>query len=195
MKHKVIIAKTAIHLVSLYLIINVYYLAINDNLGADPVEEVLHFTGMGSLNLLVIGLLISPLAKRFKQAWLIKLRRLVGLYAFFYANCHILSFWAFEIQFDLVLFIDEIVERPYITVGMLVFTILVPLAITSWSKVKKRMGKRWQLLHNWVYLAVFLAAVHFYWSVKSDITEPLIYLTVIVLLLLLRRHKVKKFIR
>lgn len=188
-QHKSITLKTVIHLISLWLLISFYYQAINDTLGADPVEEILHFTGIGALNLLLLGLAVTPMVKAFKIPWLMQSRRLIGLYAFTYAFCHVMSFWAFEIQFDVVLFVDEIIERPYITVGMSAFIILIPLAITSWSHIKKRMGKNWQRLHNWVYLAIALAAIHFYWSVKSDITEPAIYLLIFGILMYVRRRK------
>ena len=191
-KHKIWCSKAVIHLISALLLFQLYYAAIFDKLGADPVEEVLHFTGMGALNLLLIGLSISPLAQTFKMGWLIQLRRLIGLYAFSYAFCHVLSFWAFEIQFDVNLFIEEVVERPYITVGMVAFSILLPLAVTSWNRIKRKMGKSWQKLHNWVYLAALLVAIHFYWSVKSDITEPVIYFIVLTCLLALRKEKLLK---
>ncbi|MDO6426392.1 protein-methionine-sulfoxide reductase heme-binding subunit MsrQ [Thalassotalea sp. 1_MG-2023] len=189
MRRDTLTLKVLIHAISLTLLINVYYMAITDQLGADPVEYVLHFTGIGALNLLILSLAVTPLTKYIKKPFLMQNRRLVGLYAFLYALCHVLSFWAFEIQFNLALFFEEIIERPYITVGMVAFIILVLLAITSWSVVKKRMGRRWQKLHNWVYLAILLGGIHFYWSVKASVTEPVIYGVIITLLLFLRKRK------
>lgn len=188
-RSKTLTLKIVIHFVSFYLLIEVFYSAINDTLGADPVEALLHFTGIGALNLLLLGLMVSPSAKYFKAGWLMQCRRLIGLYAFFYAVCHIASFWAFEIQFNLSLFISEIFDRPYITVGMLAFMILLSLAITSITVIKKRMGLGWQKLHNCVYVAVILVAVHFYWSVKSDVIEPSVYWFLIAVLLYLRQKK------
>jgi len=189
-KKWVLTLKVLVHTLCIFLLSNLYYQAINDHLGADPVEEVIHFTGIGAFNLLIISLLISPMAKFFKQGWLMQFRRLIGLYCFTYASLHILSFLAFEVQFDWQLFVSEIIERPYITIGMLAFCILLLLAITSIAIIKRKMGKSWQKLHHWVYLVLVLVAVHFYWSVKSDIVEPSFYILVSLLLLLLRKEKI-----
>jgi sulfoxide reductase heme-binding subunit YedZ len=192
-KHKVKLLKLFIHLAALLPIINAYYLAFSDQLGADPVEAIIHFTGIGAFNLLLLSLAITPISKRFKLSLLLKIRRLVGLYSFVYALCHLANFLVFEVQFDWVLFINEIIERPYITVGMVGLLILLSLAVTSISLLKRRMGKRWQKLHNWVYLAVTLVGIHFYWSVKSEIIEPSIYLLITLFLLSLRFKKLKTF--
>jgi len=187
--------KVIIHLVCLFLLFNLYYQAINDTLGADPVKEVLHYTGIGAFNLLLLSLSVSPLAKVLKQGWLLKLRRLVGLYSFTYALCHLISFLAFEVQFDWRLFVSEIVERPYITIGMLAFSLLLLLAATSFSNIKRNMGKSWQKLHNWVYVVVLLVAIHFYWSVKSELIEPSMYILVSIFLLLLRKDKLRHWLK
>lgn len=192
-KHKVKLIKFFIHLAALLPIINAYYLAFTDQLGADPVEAIIHFTGIGAFNLLLLSLAITPISKRFKLSLLLKVRRLVGLYSFAYAFCHLANFLVFEIQFDWELFINEIIKRPYITVGMAGLLILLSLAVTSISLLKRRMGKRWQKLHNWVYLAVVLVAIHFYWSVKSEIIEPSIYLVITLILLSLRFKKLTPF--
>jgi len=186
---KVFWLKVLIHLGALLPLVNLYYLALSDRLSADPVEAVIHFTGIGALNLLLLTLLVSPLSKYSRQGFLMKTRRLLGLYAFSYALLHLLNFLFFEVQFDFALFIGEIFKRPYITVGMVAFVILLLLALTSFDKLKRRMGKSWQQLHNLTYPAVVLAGIHFYWSVKSEIIEPGIYLAVILGLLLLRRDK------
>ena len=194
-KDKVFWLKCCIHLSALGLLVNQYYLAIYDQLGGDPVKAMIHFTGIGALNLLVITLLISPLVKRFKITWLMMLRRLLGLYAFVYALCHILNFLFFEVQFDWQLFISEIIERPYITVGLVAFIILFALAMTSISRIQRKMGRRWQTLHNNVYLASILVGVHFYWSVKSEIIEPSIYLFVVLILITLRKQKILRWFK
>jgi len=193
LKHKVKLFKFFIHLSALLPLINAYYLAFTDQLGADPVEAIIHFTGIGAFNLLLLSLAITPISKRFKVSLLLKVRRLVGLYSFVYAFCHLSNFLVFEVQFDWVLFLNEIIKRPYITVGMAGLLILLSLAVTSISLLKKRMGKRWQKLHNWVYLAVALVGIHFYWSVKSEIIEPSIYLIITLALLSLRVKKLTKF--
>ncbi|NQZ86359.1 MAG: protein-methionine-sulfoxide reductase heme-binding subunit MsrQ [Colwellia sp.] len=195
MKYKVIFFKLFIHLAALLPLVNAYYLALTDQLGADPVESIIHFTGIGAFNLLLLGLAITPVSKRFKLSMLLKVRRLVGLYSFTYALCHLLNFLVFEIQFDWSLFFNEIIDRPYITVGMVGMLTLLALAITSIPSLKKRMGKSWQKLHNWVYLAVLLVGIHFYWSVKSEIIEPSIYLFITFMLLALRFKKFKKKIK
>jgi len=183
--------KALVHITALYPLVNLYYQAISDRLGADPVEVVIHFTGIGALNLLLISLLISPAAKFFKIGALIQFRRMIGLYAFVYALCHILNFLSFEVQFDLQLFIDEVFERPYITVGMTAFLFLTALAVTSIAKIRRKMKKNWQTLHNFTYLIALLGVVHFYWSVKSEIIEPLIYVGLYAILMGFRHQKVQ----
>ncbi len=195
MKYNVVVFKLFIHLAALLPLINAYYLALTDQLGADPVESIIHFTGIGAFNLLLLSLAITPISKRFKISILLKVRRLVGLYSFTYAFCHLLNFLVFEVQFDWSLFLNEIIDRPYITIGMVGLLTMLALAITSISLLKKRMGKNWQKLHNWVYLAVLLVGIHFYWSVKSEIIEPSIYLFITLTLLALRFKKFKKIIK
>ncbi|MBL4940655.1 MAG: protein-methionine-sulfoxide reductase heme-binding subunit MsrQ [Colwellia sp.] len=191
---KVFFLKVIIHLGALLPLANLYFLAFGDGLGADPVEVVIHFTGIGALNLLLITLSISPLAKIFKQGYLLQTRRVLGLYAYTYALFHVLNFLSFEVQFDGALFISEVIERPYITVGMVAFLLLTALAITSISKLKRKMGKSWQRLHNFNYLIALLVTVHFYWSVKSELTSPLFYLAIVLLLLLFRVKKIKRLL-
>jgi sulfoxide reductase heme-binding subunit YedZ len=192
MKYKVVFFKLFIHLAALLPLVNAYYLALTDQLGADPVESIIHFTGIGAFNLLLLSLAITPISKRFKISILSKVRRLVGLYSFTYALLHLLNFLFFEVQFDWSLFLNEIIDRPYITIGMVGLLTLLALAITSVSIIKKRMGKNWQKLHNWVYLAAVLVGIHFYWSVKSEIIEPSIYLFITFILLALRSKKFRK---
>jgi len=195
MKSSIFLFKVFIHLAALLPLVNAYYLAFTDQLGADPVEAIIHFTGIGAFNLLLLSLAITPLSKRFKISMLLKVRRLVGLYSFTYAFLHLLNFLVFEVQFDWSLFLSEIVERPYMTFGMAGLLILLTLAITSISFLKKRMGKQWQKLHNWVYLAVVIIGIHFYWSVKSEVIEPGIYLFVSLILLSFRFKKFKRRIK
>ncbi|TYK66345.1 protein-methionine-sulfoxide reductase heme-binding subunit MsrQ [Colwellia echini] len=188
---KVFSLKVFIHLAALLPIVELYYLAFIDQLGADPVQRVIHFTGIGAFNLLLITLLISPLAKKFKQGYLIQVRRLLGLYAFSYAFMHVLNFIAFDLQFAWSLFFNEVVERPYISIGMVGFVLLTLLAITSHNTLRRKMGKSWQHLHNFNYLIVILVAIHFYWSVKSELISPLFYIVLTVILLSFRYKKLK----
>ncbi len=191
-KNRIPFFKAILHVVLLYPLVNLYVDAFADRLGADPVEQVIHFTGMGALNCLLISLLVSPMAKLFKLSALLLFRRMIGLYAFFYALCHILNFLFFEVQFDFILFVEEIFKRPYITVGMTAFSILAALAFTSNSKIRRKMKKNWQKLHNFTYLVALLAVIHFYWSVKSDITEPLIYFALYGALMALRNDSLRQ---
>lgn len=188
---KVFLLKVIIHLSAALPLLNIYYLAFNDLLGADPVERVIHFTGIGAFNLLLLTLLVSPLAKKLKQSFVMKVRRLLGLYTFIYAFFHVLNFIAFDLQFAWGLFFNEIVKRPYITLGMLAFVLLTLLAITSYSRIKNKMGKKWQKLHNAIYLIVVLVAVHFYWSVKSELIAPTVYFLLAIMVLFFRYKKLK----
>jgi sulfoxide reductase heme-binding subunit YedZ len=172
-----------------------YFQALHDQLGADPVKAVIHYTGIGALNLLLLTLMVSTLAKSLKQGWLLQVRRLLGLYSFTYACLHLCNFIVLDLQLAWGLLLSEIVQRPYITIGMLAFIILSLLAITSIHWLRRAMGKRWQQLHNLSYLALLLIVVHFYWSVKSEIIEPSIYIALSVLVLLLKKNKIKRWFR
>jgi len=190
-KRKIFLLKILIHICAFLPIFNLYYQAYFDLLGADPVEDVIHFTGIGAFNLILISLLVSPLAHKLKQGFLLQVRRLIGIYAFFYALLHLLNFLAFDIQFDGALFISEVIDRPYITIGMVAFSLLTLLAVTSIHFLKRKMGKSWQKLHNSIYIIVLLVSVHFYWSVKSELYSPLFYFILTSLLLSFRYKKIK----
>ncbi len=178
--------KTVIHLVALwpvgYLVISV----LTGDAGGDPVQYIIHYTGVGALNTLVVLLMISPLARRLKQGILIQTRRLIGLYVFAYASLHIMAFISLDLLFEWSLLLQEILKRPYILVGAVAYLILIALSITSLKIIRKKMGRRWQQLHNWVYLVAILVPIHFYWSVKSEIIEPSIYILIVIGLLSLR---------
>ena len=191
---KVILLKVLIHLGALLPLANLYFLAFKDELGVDPVEMVIHFTGIGALNLLLLTLSVTPIAKITRQGYLLKTRRVLGLYAYTYALFHLFNFLAFEVQFDGALFISEVIKRPYITVGMIAFFGLTALAVTSINKLKRKMGKSWQTLHNFNYLIILLVTIHFYWSVKSELTSPLFYFVVAIALLSFRYKKIKRLI-
>jgi len=193
-KTRVMLLKIIIHLAAFFPLFNLYFLAFTDGLGADPVEAVIHFTGIGAFNLLLITLSVSPLAKLIKKGYLLQTRRLLGLYAFSYAVCHLFNFIAFDIQFSGALFLNEVIERPYITIGMLAFLLLTALAVTSLNKLRRKMGKAWQKLHNVSYVIAILVVIHFYWSVKSELTSPLLYALLTLILLLFRYKKLKGMI-
>ncbi len=188
-QRQLLLLKILIHLACLVPLVVMFYWGFDNQLGADPVEELLHFTGISAFNVLLLSLCISPLSRYLKASALIKVRRLLGLYAFTYALAHLLTYLFFELQFDWSLLINEIIKRPYITVGFVALCILTSLAVTSTRWAQRKMGKAWQKLHNWVYLAAILIALHYIWSVKSAIGQPIIYWLILLSLLFLRRQK------
>jgi sulfoxide reductase heme-binding subunit YedZ len=184
--------KLLFHTIALSPIIVLVLLVLSESAGGDPVEYIIHYTGMGALNSLVAVLLISPIAKRLKQGVLLQTRRLVGLYVFAYATLHVLAFISLDLLFEWSLLFQEVIKRPYIMVGALSLIILSLLAVTSINLIRRKMGQRWQQLHNFIYLIALLVPIHFYWSVKSEIIEPSIYIVLMIGLLYLRRSALKK---
>jgi sulfoxide reductase heme-binding subunit YedZ len=149
----------------------VYRFFTND-LTANPGDYLTDQTGSWALALLVISLTVTPLRRITGWNDLIRLRRMLGLLAFFYATLHMLTWVVFFHYFDMSFMVEDIAERPYITLGMATFVILFALAITSNRFAIRKLGRRWQSLHRLVYLAAILAVVHFWWLVKADISEP-----------------------
>ncbi|GGQ15636.1 protein-methionine-sulfoxide reductase heme-binding subunit MsrQ [Shewanella litoralis] len=186
--------KVMLHIVFLLPALYLVALVLTDNAGGDPVQYIIHYTGMGAINSLLATLLISPIAKRFKLAALMQTRRLVGLYVFAYALLHISAFVSLDLLFAWGLLFEEVIKRPYILVGAAGLIIVTLLALTSPNKIKRKMGKQWQSLHNWIYVVALLAPIHFYWSVKSEIIEPSIYIAVFAALLFYRRASIKKWL-
>lgn len=180
--------KGVIHLTSIAFVALLITNTLSGGFGADPVEGLSHFTGKAALNTLFLTLLVSPVARKFRQGALMKVRRLLGLYSFFWAVLHLLVYLALDLGFNGSLLLSEIVARPYLTLGAVCWLILLALTATSSQGMQRRLGPRWQKLHNWVYLAILLAPIHYYWSVKSGLVEPAIYI-VIALILLSFRHK------
>lgn len=164
----------------------IFWLALNNKLGADPVSTLEHLLGLWALRFILAGLVITPL-RRLGGPSLIRFRRALGLLAFFYALAHLLAYLIFDRGLDGHEIIADIIKRPYITIGMFAFAILAPLAVTSNSAMIKRMGAAaWQKLHRWIYVAAIAAVVHFIMSVKSWPAEPLIYAAIVAALLLVR---------
>ena len=184
--------KTFFHIVGLLPIVYLVLKVMTDNAGGDPVQYIIHFTGIGALNALAATLLISPVAKRFRLSILMQTRRLVGLYVFAYASLHVLAFFSLDLLFAWSLFFEEVVKRPYILVGASAYILLAALALTSFKGVMRKMGRNWQKLHNGVYLIAILAAVHFYWSVKSELIEPALCMLIFAFLLVIRTKKSSK---
>lgn len=158
--------------------------ALTVGLGANPIEVITHRTGWWALTLLMVTLAVTPLRRLSGWAWPIKLRRMVGLFAFFYASLHFVTYIWLDKFFDLHDIVKDIGKRPFITVGFAAFVLLIPLAVTSTRKMIARLGgKRWQLLHRLVYVSALLGVVHFLWLVKKDISEPLMFIGVLAVLL------------
>ncbi|QOQ70271.1 protein-methionine-sulfoxide reductase heme-binding subunit MsrQ [Photobacterium damselae] len=184
---QITIIKSMVHIISLIFMIYFVLLTLQGGFGADPVKGMEHFTGKAALNMLILTLLVSPLAKGFRHGLLMKLRRMLGLYSFFWATLHFAIYISLDLGFDFSLLGEEIFKRPYLTIGALCWVILLLLAATSFQKIQRKMGKKWQTLHYWVYLALILAPIHYYWSVKSGLIEPSLYLVVAMLLLIWRK--------
>ncbi len=163
-----------------------------DSLGANPVDTLTSETGQWALRLLLATLAMSPLRQWTGQAAFIHFRRMLGLYAFFYVCCHFSIWLVFDHSVDLGAMLEDIVDRPYITLGFSALLLLVPLAVTSNQAAIRRLGRRWRTLHQLVYLIVVLAILHFIWLVKADYLEPGIYAIIAILLLLHRIGPVKR---
>ena len=155
-------------------------------LTAEPVEYILHYTGLWSLRILLLTLAMTPLRNITKQVFFLKLRRMIGLYAFFYVSLHLLVYTWLDLEFDFAHLWEDVLDRPYITVGFLAWVLLVPLAITSNKKMIRKLGKKWKTLHKSVYVITILACLHFLWLVKNDLLEPLIYAGIAFVLLFYR---------
>ena len=160
--------------------------AITDQLGTNPVEAMTHATGEWTLRFLLITLMITPLRRLLNSNWLLKLRRMLGLFAFFYASLHLLTYVWFDQYFDWGEILIDIPKRPFITIGFAAFVLLIPLALTSTNKMMRRLKKNWSRLHRLVYVVPVLGVIHFIWLVKADILEPLLYGLVLSVLLLYR---------
>ena len=155
----------------------------NDALGADPVAEIEHRLGLWALRLLMATLAITPLRQLTGHAVLVRFRRMLGLYAFFYACLHFSAYLVLDLRGYWTLIFEEIAKRPYITVGFSAWLLLLPLAVTSTKGWIRRLGRNWARLHNLVYAAGVRAVLHFWWLVKSDIREPLLYAAILAVLL------------
>lgn len=159
---------------------------LGQSLGPDPIKLTLHTLGKTSLNFLMLTLMVTPV--RYLAGWphIVRIRRMLGLFAFCYALLHFLVYIVLDQELDFAGLGKDIVKRPYITVGFAALVILVPLAVTSTNGMMRRLGRRWQTLHRLVYVATVLGVVHYYWQVKRDVTEPLIYAAVLAVLLAYR---------
>jgi sulfoxide reductase heme-binding subunit YedZ len=156
---------------------------LTGNLGADPLKAITNDTGLWTLRLLCLTLTVTPLRRLTGWNAAIRFRRMLGLFAFFYAVMHFTTYLWLDQYFDWASITKDIVKRPYITIGFTALLLLIPLAITSTNKMMRRLGRRWQTLHRLVYVITILGVWHYYWQVKKDVREPLIYVGVLALLL------------
>ncbi len=154
-----------------------------DRLSANPIEDITHVTGEWAIRWLLFALAVTPLRRLFGWNRLAPYRRSAGLLAFFYASLHFLTYFALDLYFDLDAIIEDIVERPYVTVGFTAFMMLLPLAITSTRGWIQRLGKNWVKLHRLAYAAGIAAVIHYLWLVKADLLAPIIHAMILACLL------------
>ncbi len=156
---------------------------VSGSLGANPVEELINRTGGWGLKFLLITLAVTPARRITGWHWLIRFRRMLGLFAFFYVLLHFITYAVIDHRMDLGIIVEDIVQRPFITLGAAALLMLIPLAATSTKGMMRRLGRRWQQLHRLVYVIAILGVWHFWWQVKQDIREPLVYAAILAVLL------------
>lgn len=175
--------KTGIFLVAMLPVAKLGIGACTDGLGANPIEKITRVTGYWTLTLLLITLTATPLRLMWKWHWPTRIRRMLGLFAFFYGSLHVLTYLILDQFFDWTAIAADIVERPYITVGFPSFILMIPLALTSSDRMIKRLGgKRWRWLHRLIYPIAIGGVAHYAWLVKKDLTNPLIFGTLLAIL-------------
>ena len=176
-------------LIFILCLLPLVFLTINflqDNLGANPFEVLTRSTGEWTLRFLLITLAMTPLRQLTGSPWPLRLRRMFGLFSFFYVCVHLSTYLVLDHFFDWEEILRDIIKRPYITFGMLAFVLLIPLAVTSTNKMMKRLGKSWKSLHKLVYLVAILGVLHFILLVKADLREPIIYAVILLTLFAVR---------
>jgi len=179
--------KVVVFVLALLPLCRLIYGGFNDALGANPIEKITHNTGYWTLTFLLITLSATPLRRLSGWQWLVRLRRMLGLFAFFYGCLHFLTYLVLDQFFDWESILKDILKRPYITVGFPAFLLMIPLALTSTDAMIRRMGgKQWRLLHRLIYLSAIGGVVHYWWLVKKDLSNPIIFAAVLALLLGLR---------
>lgn len=163
---------------------------------ADPAKDIQHFTGRMTLKFLLVTLLVTPLARYGKQPLLIRTRRLLGLWCFAWGTLHLLSYSFLELGISNIRLLgSELISRPYLTLGIICWILLLALACTSTLWAQRKMGASWQKLHNFIYLIAFLAPIHYFWSVKVLSPQPIIYATLAIILLAFRYKKFRQWLR
>jgi methionine sulfoxide reductase heme-binding subunit len=172
--------------VCLVPLLRLIVLGTSGGLGANPIEFITRSTGTWTLVGLMVTLSVTPLRHLTGWAELLRYRRMLGLFAFFYAGLHFVTYVWLDQFFDPVAIAKDIIKRPFITVGFTAFVLLIPLAATSTHAMMRRLGRRWQFLHRLIYPIALLGVIHYLWLVKKDLTEPLIYGVILALLLAVR---------
>ncbi|MFO6299317.1 protein-methionine-sulfoxide reductase heme-binding subunit MsrQ [Rahnella selenatireducens] len=163
---------------------------------ADPAKDIQHFTGRMTLKFLLVTLLVTPVARYGKQPLLIRTRRLLGLWCFAWGTLHLLSYSFLELGISNIRLLgSELISRPYLTLGIICWIMLLALACTSTLRAQRKMGASWQKLHNFIYLIAILAPIHYLWSVKVLSPQPIIYATLAVILLAFRYKKFRQWLR
>jgi sulfoxide reductase heme-binding subunit YedZ len=176
--------KAAIFIACLAPLAQLVWLGFADGLGANPIEFITRHLGTWTLNFLLITLAVTPLRHLSGWHWLIRLRRMLGLYAFFYALLHFLTYLWLDQFFDWTSIVKDIAKRPFITAGFTAFVLLIPLAATSSAAMVRRLGgRRWTQLHRSVYAIAIIGVIHYWWLVKKDVTLPLLYVVLLGILL------------
>jgi len=186
-RKSLVILKTVLWMACLAPVCRLLFKGLTSGLGANPIEFITLSTGTWTLVLILATLSITPLRRFTHQNWLIKLRRPIGLFAFFYACLHFTTYIWLDKFFDLPEMIKDVAKRPFITAGFLAFVLMIPLTATSTGGAVRRLGGRyWQLLHRLIYISAAAAVVHFWWKVKADHLLPSIYGLIFILFMLLR---------
>jgi|TARA_B110000027_G_C15984465_1_gene240280 sulfoxide reductase heme-binding subunit YedZ len=184
--------KIIIFILSLMPIFFIIYQIINNQLGPEPIKDITHHTGKWTLYFIVMTLSITPLKKITKLNIWINYRRMFGLFIFFYASVHLMTYVGLDYRFDLASIGDDIIKKKYIFIGFLAWLLLIPLAVTSNLRMMKILKEKWKKLHRLIYLISLFGVIHYLWLVKRDLTEPLIFLA-IILTLLITRLKFKSY--
>lgn len=188
--------KVALHLAGFLPLVWLFWAGHQGYFSADPAKDIQHFNGRMALKFLLATLLITPLARYAKQPLLIRTRRLLGLWCFAWATLHLTSYTLLELDINnLALLGSEIINRPYLMLGLISWLVLLALAATSTQYMQRKLGRRWQTLHNFVYLVAILAPIHYLWSVKIISPQPLIYAGLATVLLASRYKKFRQWWR
>lgn len=176
--------KIGVFVLACYPLLRLIFLGVTDGLGTNPIEFITRSTGTWTLVGLMLTLTVTPLRQLSGWNSLLRVRRMLGLFSFFYACLHFITYIWLDQFFDFAAIIKDVYKRPFITVGFSAFVLLIPLALTSSNNMIRRLGaRRWQLLHRLVYVIAILGVLHYAWLVKKDLTQPLIYAAVLTVLL------------